>query len=413
MKGKKSQISYNSHVESLDRFNKLNINDQNELIKDILKDAYGGREKVKAECLLKIENFAKSKEVGKLKLDNSVTVENDGNNLIFSYSRTKVLPIFVFYIGLLVILSSAATFSYLQDMKISKLNIDIDGDGIADLNIDTNNDEVAEVNISKDGKKPLYNIDYMNNHVSVFNILNEDGSISNEINNDTDNDGVCNLNCDTDNDGWPDMNLDLDGDGVADMFIDSLNKGYANLNLDVNGDGECDIQCDTDNDGVCNNYCLGLDTLKYLDFNEIKKNNINILSTIPAINVTGEEIVCNNLYPTDQPNEGAKKECTTKLTIQNISSIDVTYSLDFNIVTNTYTSNNFKYKITSTNGGGNINNYTTTPKSGTTTLFNNVVVKAGITQEYNVSFILEGTGEEQNYDANRLFNGNFSVNIIQ
>lgn len=412
MKGRKSTISYSSHVEPLERFNKLNINDQNELLKDILKDAYGSRDKVKAETLLKIENLAKEKDEKTIRLENSVTVENDGTNLVFSFSRTKVLPILIFYIGLLVLLSSAATFSYLRDMKLSELNVDINGDGIPDLNIDTNNDEIADVNIDTDGDgKPDRNIDYMGNRIPTFNVIKEDGSIFNKMNQDTNGDGKCDLNCDTNDDGWPDINIDLDGDGKPDMAIDADKTGYPTLNIDVNGDGKCDIQCDTNGDGICDEYCLGKETLKYLDYNDIKDNSNLITTRIPAINVIGEEIECNNLYPTDQPEANAKKECTTKLTVQNISDVDVPYSISLNVLTNTYTSNNFKYKINSTNGGGEHSNYVTVPKSGTNTVFEKVTVRAGLTQEYNISFILEGTQAEQNYDANKAFNGIFKVEI--
>lgn len=412
MKGRKSITDYSSHIEPLDRFNKLNINEQNELLRDILKDAYGGRNKVKSETLLKIENLAKEKDEKIIKLENSITVENDGKDLIFTFSRTKVLPILIFYIGLLVLLSSAATFSYLQEMKMSKLNVDINGDGIPDINIDTDNDEIADVNIDiNDDDKPERNIDYMGNHVPTFNVIKEDGTLFNKMNQDLDGDGVCDLNCDTDNDGWPDLNIDLDGDGKADMFIDVDNSGYPNLNIDVNGDGVCDIECDTDGDLKCNKYCLGSETLKYLGYGEVKDNKNFVGTTIPAISVIGEEIECNNLYPTDQPQDNAKKECTTKLTVKNLSDIDVDYQVSMNVLENTYTSNNFKYKMTGTNGGGVFNSYVTVPKSGESNVFESVTIRPGVTQEYTISFILEGTNEVQNYDANRVFNGNFKVEI--
>ena len=34
------------------------------------------------------------------------------------------------------------------------------------------------------------------------------------MNQDTNNDGICDLNCDTDVDGYPELNVDTDGDGV-------------------------------------------------------------------------------------------------------------------------------------------------------------------------------------------------------
>lgn len=306
-------------------------------------------------------------------------------------------------------LASAATFSYLGEVKRSMLNIDIDGDGIPELNIDIDNDEIADINIDTNGdKKPDQNIDYMGNNKPVFNVI-KDGKIFNKVNQDTNGDGVCDLNCDTDNDGWPDTNIDLDGDGKADLSLDPENTGKPSMNIDVNGDGVCDIQCDDDGDGKCDTYCLSSDTIHYLDFGDIKDNNNLIGTRVPTLTIEGEEVVCNDLFPTDQPQEGALKECKATLTIKNISNLVVDYKLNFLIHDNTYTSNNFKVRLVGTNGGGTMG-YTTVPKSDKT-LFESVKIAANTTQVYNISFILEGTNTEQNYDANRSFQGEFKVEL--
>ena len=417
MKKRKEALSnYSTVYVNLNEFNKLNLNEQNEKIRDILADAYGGRNKIKADVLLKIINLAKEKEKKTLHFENSVNVENNNIELIFSFSKIKILPAILFYIGLLIFLTSAATFAYLGDMKRAELNIDIDNDGIAEINIDIDGDEVADVNIDiNNDKVPEHNIDYMDNWVPTFNILNKDGTLSNIINQDTNNDGICDINCDINGDGWPEFNLDLDGDGTPDMFLDPENEGYASMNIDSDGDTVCDIQCDTNRDGKCDKFCLDSETIKYLDYGEIEGNNNNNLigSKIPTLTVEGEEITCNDLYPTDQPEEGALKECTATLKVNNLSSLVLNYRVVFNISDNTYTSQNFKYRMIGTNGATSLREYTTVPSVGNTTSLNNVRITAATSHTYNISFILQGTGDAQNYDANRSFRGEFKVELVR
>lgn len=436
MKGKKTQKNnvnnYDSTTISLNQFNKLNINEKNEKLRDILADAYGNRNKVKSKTLLKIINLANEKERKIVHLENGVSVENNGQELVFIISKTKVLPIILFYIGLLIFLSCAATFSYLGEQKRAMLNVDIDDDGIAELNIDLNNDEIADVNIDTNrDKKPDENIDYMGNWTATFNV-NKDGKLYNEMNQDIDGDGKCDLNCDTNDDGWPDTNIDLDGDKIPDMFLDPEDSGKPSYNFDVDGDGTCDVHCDNDGDGKCDEYCVKdsvkdsvieyietiryvesvryIETEKYIDFDKNNPAHSNIHSTIPAISVEGQKVVCNDLYPTDQPGEDVKKECTTELVVKNLSTIGIRYNLDLEVLANEYTSENFKYTVTSTNGGGNMDSYVPVPKTNKR-IFKNVLISRGETQTYNVSFIIEGTNAEQNYDANRSFSGQLKVKL--
>ena len=436
MKGRKKNNdivnNYNSTTISLNQFNKLNINEKNEKLRDILADAYGNRNKVKSKTLLKIINLANEKERKIVHLENSISVENNGDELIFLISKTKVLPVILFYVGLLIFLSSAATFSYLGEQKRSLLNVDIDKDGVAELNIDLNKDEIADVNIdtNKDDK-PDVNIDYMDNWTATFNI-EKDGELFNKMNQDVDGDGKCDLNCDVDNDGWPDTNIDIDGDKVADMFLDPEDSGKASYNFDVDGDGTCDVHCDNDGDGKCDEYCVKdsvkesiteyIETIRYVetvryienekivDFDKNNPAHSNIHSVIPAISVEGQKVVCDDLYPTDQPGEDVKKECVTELVVKNLSTIGIRYNLDLEVNNNEYTSENFKYNVTSTNGGGNMNSYVQVPKSNTT-IFKNVLIPRRATQTYRISFIIEGTNAEQNYDANRSFSGQLKVKL--
>jgi len=106
------------------------------------------------------------------------------------------------------------------------VNIDTDGDGILDGNIDTDGDGEPDINIDTDGDgKPDINID-------------------------TDGDGKPDINIDTDGDGKPDINIDTDGDGIADINIDIDGDGRADLNIDTDGDGIPDLNVDEDGDGL-------------------------------------------------------------------------------------------------------------------------------------------------------------------
>ena len=93
---------------------------------------------------------------------------------------------------------------------------------------------------------PKYNIDYNGAGVAIFNVDDDkDGKVDyNPMNQDVDNDGVCDLNCDTNKDGYPDKNIDINGDQKVDdtdeMIINQL-TGTSTLNQDVDGDGIADI----------------------------------------------------------------------------------------------------------------------------------------------------------------------------
>ena len=57
-----------------------------------------------------------------------------------------------------------------------------------------------------------------------------------------------------------------------------------------------------------------------------------------------------------------------------------------------------------------MNNYVTAPTTDTL-VFKKVSISPLSTQVYNISFILEGTNAEQNYDANKKFDGEFIVKL--
>lgn len=157
------------------------------------------------------------------------------------------------------------------------LNCDLNLDTLPDTNIDLNDDGTADVNITDgDYQIPKYNIDYKGNRKPTFNIINADGTISNEVNNAT-HSFACKSNCDADGDGWPDYNIKLpDSDIILNEVISKgdirfpyedgkttdwkcyhskhLRSCYSGssipnnkyINIDVNGDGIPDVNVSND-----------------------------------------------------------------------------------------------------------------------------------------------------------------------
>jgi len=309
----------------------------------------------------------------------------------------------------LILITVIGTYAYLFQERLLTVNKDINKDGIPELNIDQDGDGVADVNIDiNNDDKPDYNINYRNSGIAVFNIKNGT-KYTNPTNQDTNKDGKCDLNCDINDDGIPDINLDIDGDGIADLFIDSEYKGYATLNIDINGDKVCDINCDENEDNKCDKNCLYFEVVKYID---IKNSSVgvDINTVIPTVELTGNEIECKNLFPTDQPEENLLKECNAKFTVNNTSNIGAAYNMKIVIDENSFISSNLKYKLTSDNGISDIPNYVRVPQTNKTIL-KNITIDGKKTHHYDVSFIIEGTGESQNYDAGKNLKLKFIIEV--
>ena len=124
------------------------------------------------------------------------------------------------------------------------INVDTDGDGIANDNIDTNGDMKANINIipTEEGQltlnilpieewKPSKN--YTHNKFS-YDTMEWKMPI---LNYDSDGDGRADINIDFDRDGIPDINIDSDYDGIPDLNIDSDGDGYPDYNIDEDGSG--------------------------------------------------------------------------------------------------------------------------------------------------------------------------------
>ncbi len=393
----------------IDDFSGLNFIEKNEKIRELVKKATGFRNSVKSNDLLKIIDYIEENQTGELIINREILVKTVDGKLVLSYRKGKVyLNVIVFVIALILI-TFIGTYAYLFKERLLTVNKDINGDGIPEINIDHDGDGVADINVDLNNDDiPDYNINYSNNGEAIFNVKTKKG-YKNPLNQDVNADEKCDLNCDINEDGWPDINLDMNGDGVADLFIDSEYKGYATLNIDINGDKMCDINCDLDDDNKCDRNCLDFEVVKYID---IKNGNVgvNIGTIIPTIELEGNIINCENLYPTDQPQANLLKECKANFTVKNSSSVGASYNLKLDIDKNSFVSENLKYKLTSDNGIGNIPNYVTVPVESKTIL-KNIKINANTTHHYDVSFIIEGQGTEQNYDAGKKLKLKFLIEI--
>lgn len=409
---KNKEFLRNKETINIKEFMLQKSGEQDKLITDTLDKIYEGNVEVTKKHLEKVLNVAFDNKDNETYLPHSLCVKKDGNKLIFAFKKKNTALIILFLLGFLFI-AGFATFTGVQFLAKEKLNIDLNGDGIADLNIDLDDDGLCDINCdTNDDGKPDKNIDYRGNRKPTFNVLVENkDTLFNEMNQ-MDENGKCKLNCDTNNDGWPDTNIDIDGDGKVDLNIDIDNNGLPDLNIDTNGDGVADINIDDDGDGKCDRLCASVSDNKG-GMTTIGGGNVNIdtASLIVAFE-SGADINVSNLYPDDQNDPDVNTTVPdVKFTIINTTSKALHYNLDWINVENTFTSGNFMTKIFGDNGG-----YKADWASAPTTnnrFANNIEIPAYTTQNYVLSFKLRGIGTEQNFDQGKIFKGRVAVDIIE
>ncbi len=409
---KNKEFLRNKETINIKEFMLQKSGEQDKLITDTLDKIYEGNVEVTKKHLEKVLNVAFDNKDNETYLPHSLCVKKDGNKLIFAFKKKNTALIILFLLGFLFI-AGFATFTGVQFLAKEKLNIDLNGDGIADLNIDLDDDGLCDINcdINDDGK-PDKNIDYRGNRKPTFNVLVENkDTLFNEMNQ-MDEKGKCKLNCDTNNDGWPDTNIDIDGDGKADLNIDIDNNGLPDLNIDTNGDGVADINIDDDGDGKCDRLCAMVSDNKG-GMTTIGGGNVNIdTAALIVAFESGADINVSNLYPDDQNDPDVNTTVPdVKFTIINTTSKALHYNLDWINVENTFTSGNFMTKIFGDNGG-----YKADWASAPTTnnrFANNIEIPAYTTQNYVLSFKLRGIGTEQNFDQGKIFKGRVAVDIIE
>lgn len=409
---KNKEFLRNKETINIKEFMLQKSGEQDKLITDTLDKIYEGNVEVTKKHLEKVLNVAFDNKDNETYLPHSLCVKKDGNKLIFAFKKKNTALIILFLLGFLFI-AGFATFTGVQFLAKEKLNIDLNGDGIADLNIDLDDDGLCDINCdTNDDGKPDKNIDYRGNRKPTFNVLVENkDTLFNEMNQ-MDENGKCKLNCDTNNDGWPDTNIDIDGVGKADLNIDIDNNGLPDLNIDTNGDGVADINIDDDGDGKCDRLCASVSDNKG-GMTTIGGGNVNIdTAALIVAFESGADINVSNLYPDDQNDPDVNTTVPdVKFTIINTTSKALHYNLDWINVENTFTSGNFMTKIFGDNGG-----YKADWASAPTTnnrFANNIEIPAYTTQNYVLSFKLRGIGTEQNFDQGKIFKGRVAVDIIE
>lgn len=409
---KNKEFLRNKETINIKEFMLQKSGEQDKLITDTLDKIYEGNVEVTKKHLEKVLNVAFDNKDNETYLPHSLCVKKDGNKLIFAFKKKNTALIILFLLGFLFI-AGFATFTGVQFLAKEKLNIDLNGDGIADLNIDLDDDGLCDINCdTNDDGKPDKNIDYRGNRKPTFNVLVENkDTLFNEMNQ-MDEKGKCKLNCDTNNDGWPDTNIDIDGDGKVDLNIDIDNNGLPDLNIDTNGDGVADINIDDDGDGKCDRLCAMVSDNKG-GMTTIGGGNVNIdTAALIVAFESGADINVSNLYPDDQNDPDVNTTVPdVKFTIINTTSKALHYNLDWINVENTFTSGNFMTKIFGDNGG-----YKADWASAPTTnnrFANNIEIPAYTTQNYVLSFKLRGIGTEQNFDQGKTFKGRVAVDIIE
>ena len=401
---------------NLKEFMLLDSKKQDNILKEKLDIMYDGKIDVTKKHIDKVLNICFDSKDNEVYLPGSLRVEKIGSRLIFTFKKNNNMFLFVLFALAFLFVGGFATYMGVHYLARLELNIDIDGDGIADLNIDLDDDGICDINCDTDKDDlPDRNIDYRGNRKPIFNILLEDGSIFNPINQDTDGDGVCDINCDTNDDGWPDLNVDIDGDGIVDFDRDIDDDGIKDLDLDLDGDGVCDINCDEDKDNVCDSNCTNVSVDGNGGGGSSQTGDGAMDFTTASLIVifdSTDGVIADNVYPDDQVGQGVNTTIPSiGFTVQNTTNQTIYYNISWTVLENTFTSTNFWYRITSNNGGFN-QNWTTAPTSDYT-FASRVAIEPNTTQEYTVDFTLHGTGEPQNYDQGRIFSGEVFVEMIE
>ncbi len=415
-KNEEIKVEINRREElNLKEFLLLDNKKQDAKIKEILNTMYDGKIEVSKKHIDKVLNICFDTRDNEVYLPASLKVEKIGSKLIFTFKKVNNLVLFILFALAFLLIGGFATYMGIHYLARLELNQDLDGDGIADLNIDLDDDGICDINCdtNKD-KKPDRNIDYRSNRKPIFNILLEDGTIFNPINQDINGDGVCDINCDTNEDGWPDLNIDIDGDGTVDFDRDIDGDGIKDLDIDLNGDGVCDINCDEDKDNVCDSNCTNVNIGDNGGGTSQDGNGDIEFSTASLIVIfdSTDGVSADDIYPDDQVGEGVNTEVPSiGFTVQNTTNKVLYYDLSWTIIENTFTSDNFWYKISSDNDGFN-QDWETAPKSDYK-FATRVAIAPNTTQTYVVEFTLHGTGEEQNYDQGKRFNGQIHVDLIE
>jgi len=404
-------------VINLEEIEKLTVEKQAKYFEDMFDKIYSGEEiESLRKYALRVIKLTCDPKDNKLHFPYGVIVQKNKNKLIVKVYRHRPWFLLLLFITLLFFAILGASYSSVHYSIVKNLNKDIDGDGIPELNLDLNGDRKAEINIDTNwDNKPNLNIDYKGNRKKIFNVDRKGKGKAdfNLTNQDLNKDGKCDLNCDLNNDGWPDINLNFNGNKRAEMYIDLDGDNRPDMNFDINRDMKCDLHCDTNNDNVCDKWCLTTPELENMkpitngSSTNIGNNEMTLQSGELVLEYEDtNQVLIKDIYPDDQPFYNTKVP-TKKFKVTNKSALYVQYNLRWVVTLNDYESDNFKYKVFSTNEGTKFD-WKTAPKV-TTPLATEVLIPPFTTQEYEVDFKLQGVGDKQNYDQGKTFSGYIEI----
>ncbi|MEG1506619.1 MAG: hypothetical protein RR478_03875, partial [Bacilli bacterium] len=360
------KILYKKESIDLKEFILLDSKKQSEKIESTLKEIYEDTLVVSKKHVEKVLNICFDARDNEIFLPYNLKVSKNGSKLIFDFVEKNNKGLFLVFIFTMLFAGIAATYSGIHYLNSLKLNIDLDGDGVADINIDLDGDGMCDINCDEnDDKLPDKNIDYKGNRKPIFNVVREDGTITNKTNQDINGDGVCDVNCITGTDGYPNLNIDYNGDGKVDLDIDTNGDKIKDINLDTNGDGVCDINCDDNDDGKCDRNCINITISDNGNGGSSSSGDGGLdFSTASLIIIFASENTINaeNIFPDDQTNQGVNTKIPDLVfTVENTTDEIIYYDMKWLVKENTFETDNFWYKVTSDNNGY-LQDWTTTPK---------------------------------------------------
>ena len=141
----KKEFQRNKETINIKEFMLLKSGEQDKLIEETLNKVYEENVEVTKKHIDKVLNVAFDNKDNETFLPHSLCVQKDGNKLIFSFKKSNKALLILFLLGFLFI-AGFATFSGVQLIGKSWMNIDLNGDGVPDINIDEDGDGKCDKN---------------------------------------------------------------------------------------------------------------------------------------------------------------------------------------------------------------------------------------------------------------------------
>ena len=98
---------------------------------------------------------------------------------------------------------------------------------------------------------------------------------------------------------------------------------------------------------------------------------------------------------------------TKTFSVENKGDVEIEYTIDIEILTNTFVNNELVYSLTSTNGGATATRKAIPTTSGT---LETVTIEPGVVQTYTMTVLFKETGSNQNSNMGAIFGGVLQIN---